>query len=106
MDKIKNKRKNTVVNKFKLIYMELFIGFMAIVIISLITYLTSKNLLLEQMKQDGLNLAKQTVLQVEGNTTSLEMVNGMIEDKIRAAEKITSMNEKNINNDLLKKNFK
>jgi diguanylate cyclase (GGDEF)-like protein len=103
MDNLKGKTKNTTVNKYKLIYMELFIGFMAIFIISLITYLTSKNLLLEQMKQNGLNLAKQTVLQVEGNTTSLEMVNGMIEDKIRAAEKITSMNGKNINDDLLKR---
>lgn len=103
MDKLKGKTKNTTVNKYKLIYMELFIGFMAIFIISLITYLTSKNLLLEQMKQNGLNLAKQTVLQVEGNTLSLEMVNGMIEDKIRAAEKIVSMNGKNINDDLLKR---
>lgn len=103
MDNLKGKRKNTIVNKFKLIYMELFIGFMSIFIITLITYLTSKNLLLEQMKQNGLNLAKQTVLQVEGNATSLEMVNGMIEDKIKTAEKIVNMNEKNLNNDLLKK---
>ena len=103
MDNLKGKIKNTTVNKYKLIYMELFIGFMAIFIISLITYLTSKNLLLEQMKQNGLNLAKQTVLQVEGNAASLEMVNGMIEDKIRAAEKIVSMNGKNINDDLLKR---
>lgn len=103
MDKLNDKIKNTIVNKYKLIYMELFIAFMAIFIISLITYLTSKNLLLEQMKQNGLNLAKQTVLQVEGNATSLEMVNEMIEDKIRTAEKIVSMNEKNLNNDLLKK---
>jgi diguanylate cyclase (GGDEF)-like protein len=103
MDNSKGKTKNTTVNKYKLIYMELFIGFMAIFIISLVTYLTSKNLLLEQMKQNGLNLAKQTVLQVEGNATSLEMVNGMIEDKIRAAEKIVSMNGKNINDDLLKR---
>ena len=103
MNNLKYKIKNTIVNKYKLIYMPLFIGLFAILTISTISYYTSKNLLLAQMKQNGVNLAKQTVLQVEGNAVSLEMVNGMIEEKIRIVGKIVRMNEKNLSNDLLKK---
>lgn len=99
----KYKIKNTIVNRFKLIYLPLFIGLTAILLISLISYYTSKNLLLAQMEQDGINLAKQTVLQVEGNTVSLNVVNNMIEEKIKVVGKVILMNENNLSNDLLKK---
>lgn len=103
MDNSKNQIKNNIVNKYKLIYMPLFIGLIAIFAISIISYYTNKGLLLAQMKQNGINLAKQTVLQVQGNTNSLEMINKMIEDKIRIVQKVIVMDEKNLSNDLLKK---
>jgi len=95
--------KNAIVNKHKLIYMPFFIGFIIILAISTTSYLTSKRLLLDQMKQNGISLAKQTALQVEGNAVSLEVINRMIEEKIRVAQKAVRMNEKNLSNDLLKK---
>lgn len=95
--------KNTVVNKYKLIYIPLFIGLISILTISTISYFTSKNMLLNQMKQNGVNLAKQTALQVEENADSLKMVNGMVEEKIRLVGKVVRMNEKNLSKDLLKK---
>lgn len=103
MNNSKYKMKNTIVNRSKLIYMPLFIGLMAILIISTISYYTSKNLLLAQMKQDGINLAKQTVLQVEGNAVSLDVVNKMIEEKIKIVGKIIMLNEKDLSNNLIKK---
>lgn len=98
----KYQMKNTIVNKYKLIYMPLFIGLLTILTISTISYYTSKNLMLEQMKQNGVSLAKQTILQVEENTVLLEMVNKMIEEKIRVVGKVVMMNQKNLSNDLLK----
>jgi diguanylate cyclase (GGDEF)-like protein len=103
MGNSKNQIKNTIVNKYKLIYMPLSIGLIAIFTISTISYYTSKSLLLTQAKQNGISLAKQTVLQVQGNTDSLEMVNGMIEEKIRVVGKVVMMNQKNLSNDLFKK---
>jgi diguanylate cyclase (GGDEF)-like protein/PAS domain S-box-containing protein len=103
MNNSKYKRKSTIVNKFKLIYMPLFIGLFAILTISTISYCTSKSSLLAQMKQNGVNLAKQTDLQVEGNAVSLEVVNRMIEDKIRTVGKAVMIDQNNLSNDLLKK---
>ncbi len=95
--------KNTVVNKYKLIYMPLLIGLLAILTISTISYYKSKNLMLEQMKQNGVSLAKQAILQVEENAISLEIINKMIEEKIRVVGKVAMMDQKNLSNDLLKK---
>ncbi|WML32807.1 EAL domain-containing protein [Clostridium sp. OS1-26] len=55
------------------------------------------------MKQNGVNLARQAILQVEENTVSLEMVNKMIEEKIRIVGKDVMIDQKNLSNDLLKK---
>jgi hypothetical protein len=103
MNNMDNIVKNTRVNKYKLIYMPLFIGLLAIILISTISYYTSKNLLLSQMKQDGITLAKQTAFQVQENAVLLQLVNKMIEDKIRIVGKATILNEESINNDFLKK---
>jgi methyl-accepting chemotaxis protein len=55
------------------------------------------------MKRDGITLAKQTAFQVQENAVSLQLVNKMIEDKIRVVAKATMANEKSINNDFLKR---
>ena len=60
-------------------------------------------MLLAQVKQDGITLAKQTVLQVKENAVSLEVVNNLIEEKIRVVAKATMTNEKALSNDLLKR---
>lgn len=103
MGNSKYQAKNTIVNKYKLIYIPLFIGLISIFSISLISYYTSRNLLLAQTKQNGVNLAKQTVLQIEGNANSLEIINKLIDDKIRKAGKVVLMDQNNLSNDLLKK---
>ncbi|MCB2289372.1 EAL domain-containing protein [Clostridium sp. CS001] len=97
-----HKIKNIIVNKYKLIYIPLVIGLLAIVIISVISFYTSKSLLLEQMKLDGITLAKKTVSQLDENEVSLELINKMVEDKIRTIAKATMANEESLSNDLLK----
>lgn len=102
MGNSKYQAKNTIVNKYKLIYIPLFIGLISIFLISLISYYTSKNLLLTQTKENGVNLAKQTVLQIEGNANSLEIINNLIDDKIRRVGKVVLMDKNNLSNNLLK----
>lgn len=98
-----HKTKKIIVNRYKLIYLPLFIGLLSILTISTISFYISKNLLLSQMKQDGIALAKQTALQVEENVVSLEVVNSMIEEKIRIIGKASMINEKSLSNDLFKR---
>ena len=103
MNSSKYKAKDTIVNKYKLIYIPLFIGLLAILVISTISYYTSKNLLLTKMKQNGINLAKQTARRVEENDSSLAIVNKMIEEKINIIGKTVIMNQGSLSSDLLKK---
>ncbi len=98
-----SKYQKTTVNEYKLIYIPLAIALIGIFTISTISYYTSKRLLLTQMKQNGIILAKQTVLQVEENTDSLEIVNKLIEEKIRTVGKTVMINQKDLSNDLFKK---
>ncbi|AKA69358.1 EAL domain-containing protein [Clostridium scatologenes] len=102
MSNSKYQSKKAIINKYKLIYIPLFIGLLSIFSISLISYHTSKDLILTQMKQDGVNLAKQTVLQVELNANSLEIINKLIEDRIRKVGKVVIMDQNSLSNNLLK----
>lgn len=102
MDNLNHGKTNNVVNRLKLIYIPLLIGFLAILIVSIISYYNSKNSLLTQMEQGGIALSKQIVLQIEENSISLELVNKMIEDRIRVVANATMVSEKSLSNDLLK----
>lgn len=99
--KIKADSRKNVVNKYKLIYLPLFIALLAPFIVSISNLYITKNLLLEQVKQDGLNLSKQVAKQIEKNETSLNIINEMLEQKIRDIGKMVIENEKNLSNDFL-----
>lgn len=103
MDDLKYKTKKTIVNKYKLVYIPLFIGLFSIIIVSIISYNSSKNLLIRQMKEDVIILANQIAIQIDGNSDSLEHVNHMIEEKIEIIGKVVTMNQKDLSSDVLKK---
>lgn len=98
--------KDNVVNQYKLIYVPLLIALLATFTVSIVSFCISKNLLLEQMKQDGLNLVKQTIRQIEGNEDALDVINKMLEEKIRVAGKIIIENEESLNDAFLMKLMK
>ncbi len=101
MKKIKDNLRKNVVNKYKLIYLPLFIVLLAPFIISISSFYISKTLLLEEVKQDGLNLATQITRQIEKNEASLGIINEMLEQQIRTAGKLVIKNEKNLSDDFL-----
>lgn len=103
MNELKHGIETALVNKSKLIYIPLIIGLSSIIIVSLLSYNLSKNLLIEYMKEDGISLSKQMAMQIEGNSDSLALVNNMIEEKIETTGTIVNINRRNLGNNLLKR---
>jgi diguanylate cyclase (GGDEF)-like protein len=97
-----NKASNTSINKRKLIYMPLLIGVCAIIIVSMSSYHISRRLLLDQMKQDGINLANLATRKINKEMQALEVINTLIEDKIRNAAREVLQNIEEVNNEVLK----
>ena len=98
---MKAKNKNNIVNKYKVIYLPLLIGVIAILTVSMVSYTISKRLLLEQMKEDGLNLAHFTASKINNEVETLDMLNMLIENKISIVGKIVMYAQEYINNDML-----
>ncbi|PAB58127.1 EAL domain-containing protein [Anaeromicrobium sediminis] len=101
MENPKDEIKKNVVNKYKLIHIPVFIVFLVVFTVSIASFYISKNLLLEQMKQDGLNLVKQITRQIEGNGAALDVMDQMFEDKIRTAGQIVIKNKENLDDEFL-----
>jgi methyl-accepting chemotaxis protein len=89
--------------KFKLIVVPLVVVFIALVVIGGISSWFMRQSLLDQMREDGLALAKQVVEQAENNTLSLKIINSMLEDKIRVAGETAIRNSEGLTSELLKK---
>lgn len=98
----KHKTKNTMVNKYRLIYMPIIIALITLFIVSISNYYITKYLLIEQMKEDGTILAMQTVRQIEDNTTSLNSLYEMLEEKIKITAEIVLQHEETMSDDLLR----
>ena len=103
MLKSKDEVNSSIVNRWKLIYIPLLIGILAILTISVTSYHISKKLLLDQMKQDGINLAKLTSRRIHKEMDALEVVNVLIEEKIRVSGREVLSNEGKLSSELLKK---
>ncbi|MCC5908858.1 MAG: EAL domain-containing protein [Clostridiaceae bacterium] len=102
MLKLKCLIKSSIVNTFKLIYLPLFIGVLAILIVSITSYHISKTLLLNQMEQDGINLAKLAAEKISEEINAIETINSLMEDKIRLAGKSVVASQEYLSNDLLR----
>ncbi|TCQ00588.1 EAL domain-containing protein [Serpentinicella alkaliphila] len=100
MSKVNN-LKNSTVNKNKLIYWPLLIGVIAILTVSLASYFISKNLLIKQLEQDGINMAKITTKKISSGILSVEIINNLIDDKIKLSGKTVLKNRENLSNELL-----
>ncbi|OEH86881.1 hypothetical protein BHU72_01055 [Desulfuribacillus stibiiarsenatis] len=92
-----------IVNKKKLIHLPLLIGLLAILTVAFFTYQTSKYLLLEQMRNDGINIAKISAKKIELEKKSMDIIDTLVEEKIAiAGQIIASHKELGINNDILR----
>lgn len=86
--------------KFKLIILPLIIVLIAIASIGAISSYLTRNSLLEQIRESGLDLAHNTAQQVEGSFVALETINQMFENNIRAVAKAV-ISQENVTNEFL-----
>lgn len=90
-----------IVNRFKLIYLPLFIGILAIITVSMVSYYVSKRLLYEQMKQDGINLAKFTASKINNDIETLDNLNELLGNRLRTAGKLAIEFQDQLSNEFL-----
>ncbi|KYG29591.1 methyl-accepting chemotaxis protein [Alkalihalobacillus trypoxylicola] len=100
---IKNKqtRKRKTSIKVKLVYLPLFIIFLAIIAISAVSSFFVRDSLLTQMRENGISLAQQVSDRSEDNRISLVKINEMLEDKITVAGNVLISNEDQLSNEFL-----
>ncbi|MCT4606914.1 MAG: EAL domain-containing protein [Marinisporobacter sp.] len=95
MMRLKKDKQQKVVDKYKLIYLPLYIALIATFTVSISSFFISKSILLEQVKQGGFSLMREVIRQIEGSTASLDVIDQMLEDKIKiAGERVIKDEEK------------
>ncbi len=84
----------------KILYLPLLVVFMAILTIAGLSSYFTKESLLNNMRANGFHIAQQFVERVKSNEESEDVLNGVIEDRIRAACNIVIKNH-----DILSDNY-
>ena len=98
--KKKHYRRGTI--KVKLIVIPLIMVLIAIVTIGVISSILIRNSLLNEMESNGYILSDKFVSRMEDNADSIEVINHMLDDKIRTAAKTVVRNKDNLSNELIK----
>lgn len=98
MNKTKNKSIRTRMIVVPLIVVLIGVSFM-VGISSFFTRLS----LLDEMKDNGVQASEQFIERLENNAKSLEVINNMLDDKIKTAAKTVALNKENLNNAFLKR---
>lgn len=111
---VKQNKKHTEDNKFqektsnkqgsikvKLIIIPLIVVLLGISAIGIVSYNTTKQSLLNEMKENGLSTSSDFISRLEDNARSIELINSMIEDKIRTAANITKSNRNGLDDKFL-----
>ena len=97
---LKEKRKSRTI-KTKLVVFPLLLVVIVLGAISATTAWFSRESLLEEMRENGYQTARQTIRQAEGNAVSLDTINGMLEDKIRTAGLLIIRNREDLSDQYL-----
>lgn len=85
----------------QLTILPLVIVLIAITVIGLVSALGTRNSMLDQMRQDGLEVAAQAARQMELATISIETIGETIQQDVRQASNIVMLEEDNIDNAML-----
>lgn len=80
---LKQSKSENIVNKYKLIYIPLIISMLSVTVMSLLSYNITKNMLIGQVKSNGIKLTEQVSKQIKGNRASLEAMDKALEEKIK-----------------------
>ncbi|PAB59552.1 methyl-accepting chemotaxis protein [Anaeromicrobium sediminis] len=92
--------KNTSI-KFKMLTIPLILLFIVMLSISIVTIQITKNKLMDQMKSDGIDLAKQISYEMERSSVTVDMINENVENRIRNMGNFLSNEASEINNEYL-----
>lgn len=94
--------KNKTSIKVRLIVIPLTVVLLGISVIGLVSYSSTKQSLLNEMKENGLSTSSDFISRLEDNARSIALINSMIEDKIRTAANITKSNRDDLDSNFLK----
>ena len=97
-EKISNKKSSI---KVRLIIIPLIVVLLGISAIGIVSYNSIKQSLLNEMKENGLSTSLDFIRRLEDNARSIELINSMIEDKIRTSANITKSNRDDLDNKFL-----
>ena len=85
----------------RLTILPLAIVLIAIAVIGLVSSNGTRDSMLNQMRDDGMEVAALAANQIELATTSINTIEGMIEDSIREVSNVVILNQEEISNELL-----
>ena len=88
--------------KVKLIIIPLVVVLLVISGISIVLSYFTRESLLSEMKDSGLKTSTEFIERLQDNASSLEVVNTMLDEKIRIAANMVALNKDNISNEVLK----
>jgi signal transduction histidine kinase len=93
--------KPMLINRNRLIVVPMALVLTALVLVSIIGYFTSRQVLLEQTESSGRELAEQIVAQIQGNFASEQLVQQLIDEQIQSIinlviVEIASLDEKRL----------
>ena len=89
------------INRKKLIGIPMLLVTAGLIVISVAGYLASRHMIINQMRQDGINLAHQIVHQIEGNESSIRLASQMMEEHIRSANQLVVDNRDQLSDEYL-----
>lgn len=88
--------------KTTLMIVPLIVMLLVITSIALVSSYFTKESLLNEMREDGLNASSDFISRLEDNTDSLSVVNSLIGDKFQVAANIVTLNKEHLDNEPMK----
>lgn len=100
---IKNKSAKRGTIRIRLIVIPLILVLLGVTAIGFTSSYLTRASLLREMEESGFRQSAEFLNRLEENNTSLEIINGLLDDRIRAAGNIVKINGSGIGNTLLKR---
>lgn len=99
--KIKTKKNTNKTIKVQLILIPLIVVLIGVSAMTAISYYFTKTSLQAEMRENGLQASKQFIDMIGHNTKSLQVIDNMLEDRIRTGAKMVRLNKEKLDNSFL-----
>jgi diguanylate cyclase (GGDEF)-like protein len=91
-----------IINKKKIVYIPLVVGFFIILALSIMTFYFSRYMFYNQIKEDAIKYGTLLVQKIDGDLQHLESINMNVEEKLKLAGNTVINNKASISNEYLK----